>query len=123
MCELKVISSIRLPPMTVDKNLNGKDQLMNQEPDSNQPEFTGIMQGVIQVFLVVNKFRVQLDDGQVIDAFMADDLIEEVRPWYEDRTKGPERIVVTVKLNKLSMAQIIEVGGQAWCGIRRAPWR
>ena len=47
-----------------------------------QPEFDGTMDGQIYCFLTANKFRVELDDGQVVDAAVPDDLIETIRPYY-----------------------------------------
>jgi hypothetical protein len=91
------------------------------EPVSEQPEFTGTMKGEVLVFLTTNKFRIQLNDCQIVDAVMPDALLEVVRPWYEDRANGPDHIRVTVRFREAPAMHVIStVGSSAWCGVRRA---
>jgi len=98
---------------------------MPRDPYTDQPEYAGTADGEIQVHLNLNKFRIQLHDGIVVDAVMPDDLIEQVRPFFEDRTDGPDRIRVTVQFRlPPAMPLITEVRGNgAWCGIARAHHR
>ena len=88
-----------------------------------QPEFTGTMHGEIWGFLSVNKFRVELSDGQLVDAAVPDELIEQIRPFYS----GPpivDRIGVVVEFRQPpAMHRIIHINsGSGWCGEAR-PYR
>ncbi|HYE18116.1 MAG TPA: hypothetical protein VEA69_06715 [Tepidisphaeraceae bacterium] len=89
-----------------------------------QPAFDGRMSGTILSFLTANKFRVELDDRQVVDAVVPDHLIEEIRPFYV----GPplaERIKVEVEFRQPpAMHLIVRVSARdGWCGAPRASRR
>ena len=97
---------------------------MSQKPVADQPKFTGTMNGPIRVHLNLNKFRVELSDGMVVDAVMTDELIEKVRPWYEDRTKGLALIDVRVRFRPPpAMPLIVEFNNPRWGGEARAKHR
>ena len=88
----------------------------------DQPPFTGTMHGEIWGFLNANKFRVELSDGQLVDAVVPDELIEQIRPHYT----GPpvvDRIGVVVEFRERpAMHRIIQIRGSGWCGTAR-PFR
>ena len=88
----------------------------------DQPAFTGTMHGEIWGFLNANKFRVELSDGQLVDAVVPDELIEQIRPYYT----GPpivDRIGVVVEFRERpAMHRIIRITGSGWCGTAR-PFR
>jgi hypothetical protein len=85
-----------------------------------QEACTGTMSGTIWMFLSANKFRVELSDGQVVDAVLPDELVDEMRPYYS----GPpiaERIGVVVEFRQPpAMHRILEItGNDGWCGAAR----
>jgi hypothetical protein len=85
-----------------------------------QDEFTGRMGGTIWSFLRENRFRVELDDGQIVEAVLPDELMETMRPFYS----GPpitDRIGVVVEFREPpGLHRILEVkGASAWCGLPR----
>ena len=89
-----------------------------------QPPFDGVVRGDISVFLTVNKFRVELSDGQFVDAVLPDELVEKILPLYV----GPpvtDRIGVLVELRERpAMHRIVALtGNSGWCGAPQAPRR
>ena len=86
----------------------------------DQPAFTGKMDGTIWCFLTANRFRVELHDGQLVDAALPDHLIDLIRPYYA----GPpvvDRIGVVVEFRPPpAMHRIVKIkGGGGWCGMPR----
>jgi hypothetical protein len=83
-----------------------------------------VMEGKISLFLAATKFRVQLNDGRIVDAVLPDHLLAKIVPYYS----GPpivERICVTVEFrDPPAMHRIVDIsGGDGWCGVRRGAWR
>ena len=89
-----------------------------------QAAFTGAMRGEIRLFLTANKFRVELSDGQFVDAVMPDDLIEKILPYYSGEPLV-DRIGVSVEFrDPPAMHRITEISGNGgWCGQARAAHR
>jgi hypothetical protein len=93
-------------------------------PFDGQAVIGKTMKGKILTFLTENKFRVQLSDGQLVDAVLVDELIEKILPYYS----GPpitSRIGVVVEFrDRPAMHRIVEVkGNDGWCGEQRGCWR
>lgn len=90
----------------------------------DQSDYTHTMAGTISCFLTANKFRVELHDGQIVDAVLPDHLIAQIRPYYT----GPpiaDRIGVIVQFRPPpAMHRIIDITGDGgWCGAPRTPSR
>ena len=89
-----------------------------------QPMPLRTMRGTIWLFLKANQFRVQLSDGQLVNAVLADALIDQMLKYYESEPLV-DRIGVTVELREApAMHCIIEIhGDDGWCGVARGAWR
>jgi hypothetical protein len=89
-----------------------------------QPAFNGTIKGSIYLVLAANRFRVELRDGQLVDAVVPDDRIDQLRQYY---IGGPitDRIGVLVELRQPPAThQIVRIFGQdGFVGEARTPRR
>jgi hypothetical protein len=76
-----------------------------------QPTFTRTLRGTIWLFLKANQFRVQLSGGQLVDAVLPDDLMDEILPYCQAEPIV-RRIGVTIEFrDPPSMHRIVEIRG------------
>ena len=87
----------------------------------DQPGSDGTIEGSIYMFLTANRFRVELRGGQLVDAVLPDELIDDMRKYYVGEPIV-ERIGVLVRLRQPpALNQIISVqGGDGFIGEARS---